>query len=283
MLRRWFFSTVLIFFVVSVAAQTAPQPAQSTDDSQARPPVSKSDVEIVKRARQILNSPEEWNRTDNRICPENETKFSLYCALEKATSEVTADFVHRGAAMQEARFVIDNDLAPKNNYHHRLMDYNNDPHTKFSDVQRFFDFLQGRIEARLDDQTANPQLAAVKFDVPKVSQSDIAIAKKVEEILDLPAKWDRAGTQECRADANTFGLYCALKSASLAVTGRFDDQAPVMTEVRHLISRTAPNAAKYSARLVDYNNDPTVTFDDLQKLLKTVEVNLEKQVAVQPQ
>jgi hypothetical protein len=28
---------------------------------------------------------------------------SLYCALEKATSEVTGHFAHRGAAMQEAR------------------------------------------------------------------------------------------------------------------------------------------------------------------------------------
>jgi hypothetical protein len=65
--------------------------------------MSKSDVEIVKRARQILDSSEKWNRTDHRNCPDSETKFSLYCALEKATSEVAGDFAHRDAAMQEAR------------------------------------------------------------------------------------------------------------------------------------------------------------------------------------
>lgn len=132
---------------------------QSEDNSQSSPPVSKSDVEIVKRARQILNSPEKWNRADNRICPDSETKFSLYCALEKATHDVTADFAHRGAAMQEARFVIDDDLAPKNKYEHRLMNYNNGPKTTFVDVQRFFDFLQARIERRLDAQKANSQPA----------------------------------------------------------------------------------------------------------------------------
>lgn len=131
---------------VSVAA------AQSPDDSQSRPPVSKSDVEIVQKARQILNSPEKWNRTDNRRCPTTEAKFSLYCALEKATYEVTQNFAHRGAAMQEARFVIDEDLAPNNHYDHRLMNYNNDPHTTFGDVQRFFDFLQGRVEGRFEEQ-----------------------------------------------------------------------------------------------------------------------------------
>jgi hypothetical protein len=35
------------------------------------------------------------------------------------------------------------------------------------------------------------------------------------------------------------------------------------------------------ATVVDYNNDPTVTFEDLQRLLKTVENNLEKNVAPQ--
>ena len=148
-------ASVQMCFVALLYISVANMPiaaAQSSDDSQSRPPVSKSDVEIVQKARQILNSPEKWNRADNRRCPTTETKFSLYCALEKATYDVTQQFAHRGAAMQEARFVIDEDLAPNNHYDHRLMNYNNDPHTTFADVQRFFDLLQGRIEGRLEEQ-----------------------------------------------------------------------------------------------------------------------------------
>jgi len=271
------FLAALIFAGLTITQATA---GQSGDDSQSRPPVSKSDVEIVKRARQILDSSEKWNRADNRSCPDSEAKFSLYCALEKATFEVTGDFAHRGAAMQEARFVIDDDLAPKNNYGHRLMDYNNDPHTTFADVQRFFDLLQGRIEGRLEDQEANPP-AAEKPAVAKVTQTDIEIVKKVEAILDSPARWDRASSQDCTADAKTFGLYYAFEAASIAVTGKYDDQAAGIREAQQLISRTAPNAARYAARLVDYNNDPTVTFEDLQRLMETVRINLENRVALQ--
>jgi hypothetical protein len=264
---------------VFVAAATMPARAvQSSDDSQSQPPVSKSDVPIVQRARQILSSPEKWNRSDNRLCPETETKFSLYCALEEATYEVTQDFMHRGAAMQEARFVIDDDLAPNNHYHHRLMDYNNDPHTTFADVQRFFDFLQARIEGRLEEQEV--VVALVTAQPATVSQTDITITKKAETILDSPAKWDRVSKTECKADAKTFTLYCAFQAASIAVTGNPDYDGPAVREVEQLVRRTAPSVEHYNARM-NYNNDPGVTFQDMQRLLKTVEINLEKRMAVQ--
>ena len=120
--------------------------------SDANPPVSKDDIRIVRRAREILKSPAKWNRADNRECPAAQTTCSLYCALEKATQEISKNFEHRGAAMQQARFVIDDDLARGNHYNHRLMDYNNDPKTTFADVQRFFILLEERIKKRLDTQ-----------------------------------------------------------------------------------------------------------------------------------
>src|SRR5215469_10063672 len=122
------------------------QNSTSGDSPDVNPPVSQNDVRIVRRARDILNSPAKWNRADNRQCPANETTYSLYCALEQATKEISKTFEHRGAAMQQARFVIDDDLAKGNHYHHRLMDYNNDPKTTFSDVQQFFRLFEWRIQ-----------------------------------------------------------------------------------------------------------------------------------------
>lgn len=266
-----------------LAASASVTTAQSPDDSQSRPPVSKADVLIVQRARQILNSPEKWNRADNRICPAAETKFSLYCALEKATDDVTHNFAHRGAAMQEARFVIDDDLAPHNHYEHRLKDYNNDPRTTFADVQRFFDLLEGRIEGRLaaEEGISQPMTArgSTSAQSETVTETDLEIVRKVQAILDSPAKWDKASSQNCSRDAKTYGLYCAFEAASIAVTGRADYSGPAIEETRQLISSTAPNGAHYSARLVDYNNDPATTFEDLHKLLQTVESDLEKSMA----
>jgi hypothetical protein len=270
-----------IVLVLSAGAMARTTEAQSQDESEAHPPVSKSDVEIVKRARQILNSPEKWNRADNRVCPDSEKTFSLYCALEKATDELTSDFAHRGAAMQEARFVVDEVSAPHNHYEHRLMNYNNDPKTTFANAQIFFDLLQERIEKELKEQGANPPRTAAKLDAAPTIRVQVEIVKKAEEMLDSPAKWDRASTQDCKPDAKTFGLYCLLAAASVAVTGKFDENGAAITTARKLIRSTAPNADKYQARLVDYNNDPTVTFEDIRRLLKTVQTDLEKKLAAQ--
>jgi hypothetical protein len=149
-------SFVFVGLLLMAVAGFQPLQGQDTakaDDPDAHPTVTPVDLQIVKRAREILNSPTKWNRADTRVCASDATTFSMYCALEKATKEVAGEFKHRGAAMQEARFVID-DIAPHaKNYHHRLIDYNNDPTTTFTDVQTFFRLLQERIDAHLKAQS----------------------------------------------------------------------------------------------------------------------------------
>jgi hypothetical protein len=135
--------------VVALAMYGSLGAQETADDPHARPPVTKADLEIAQRAREILDSPSKWNRADNRNCPETAKTFSLYCALEKATLEKSGNFEHRGAAMQEARFVIE-EVAPNlKRYQHRLMDYNNDPTTTFADLQKVLRLLQEHIEKRL--------------------------------------------------------------------------------------------------------------------------------------
>jgi hypothetical protein len=236
----------------------------NAQDSEVQPPVTKADVQIVKRAREILNSPSKWNRADNRKCPAGATTFSLYCALEKAIDEVSGKFEHRGAAMQEARFVIDAVAPNRDNYEHRLMGYNNDPTTTFADLQKVFDLLEARIVKRLNEPALDKSV-------------DLRIVKRVREILDSSAKWNRMGTQDCPADAKTFSIYCAFEKAAKELTGAFDDQAAGIREARRVIAETAPNRDKYKARLVDYNNDPTTSFADVQALFQAVEERVAKQ------
>jgi hypothetical protein len=146
---------LLIFAAAGARAQLKPGDPipKDNDNDYVRPPVSKTDIDIVKRAQEILNSPAVWNRNDNRVCPKDAKKFSLYCALEKATDEVTANFEHRGAAMQEARFVIE-DIAPGRKYEHRLMGYNNDKRTTFADIQKVLQLLAEDIVKRLAAQNS---------------------------------------------------------------------------------------------------------------------------------
>lgn len=111
--------------------------------------LSAIDLKVVAKAASLLNSAGKWNREDNRECPPQETKYSLYCSLEIASQEVRGNFEHRDAVAEEARAVIDHDLAPGNHYDHRLMGYNNDPKTSFADVQRFYKLLASRIRAKI--------------------------------------------------------------------------------------------------------------------------------------
>jgi hypothetical protein len=140
-----------LLFVTALALSA--QGPKFSGSSNTDPPVNESDLQIVQRARQLLKSPAKWNRADNRECPANQQTYSLYCALEKATQEVTHKFEHRGAVMQQARFAIDEILVKGNHYEHRLMNYNNDPKTTFADVQKFFTVVEERIQKLLATQS----------------------------------------------------------------------------------------------------------------------------------
>jgi len=144
--RGGLFVVVLLSPIYASAQETKPQ--SNSDDSNARPAVTKTDLQIVKRAREILNSESKWNRADNRICPADAKTVSLYCALQMATVEVGGKAEHRGAALQEARFVID-EIARDRNYEHRLMNYNNDRTTTFSDIQEVLRITESLISLRL--------------------------------------------------------------------------------------------------------------------------------------
>jgi hypothetical protein len=95
------------------------------------------DAAIIRRAAAILSSDAVWNRADTRDCPASATTWSIYCAMEKATIEVTGGFHHRRPALEAVREIVDQRTASRG-YHHRLMDYNNDPTTRLSDVQSLF-------------------------------------------------------------------------------------------------------------------------------------------------
>ena len=108
----------------------------SIDTSRTIPP-SELDRQIIVRAASLLSADSLWNRADNRQCAPNARTWSIYCAMERATIDVTGGFHHRRPALEFVRKLIElrSEGRP---YHHRLMDYNNDPTTHLADVQSLF-------------------------------------------------------------------------------------------------------------------------------------------------
>jgi hypothetical protein len=100
-------------------------------------PPNDLDREIIARASAILSNETSWNRADTRVCAPTDNKWSIYCATQRATQEVTGGFHHRRPALELIRKIVD-ERSIGRNYHHRLMDYNNDPSTTLKDVQSLF-------------------------------------------------------------------------------------------------------------------------------------------------
>ncbi|HXI88181.1 MAG TPA: hypothetical protein VNH64_12030 [Parvularculaceae bacterium] len=119
-------------------------------DNHARP-VDEIDLKILEATDAILSSPKVWNRHDNRQCGTDDKLFSLFCALHKASIDVTGEYEHRRTALTEVRFAIE-DARPGVEYHHRMMDFNNEARTTFQEIKGVIHVAEARVKERLDQQ-----------------------------------------------------------------------------------------------------------------------------------
>ena len=133
------------WFAVTAFVATTDRLEFDVDASRKIEPTS-LDVEIVRRADALLSSAAVWNRADNRQCPASATTWSIYCAMARATIDVTCGFHHRRPAMELVRVIIEARSAGRN-YDHRLMDYNNDTTTTLADVHGIFSEALARMSA----------------------------------------------------------------------------------------------------------------------------------------
>ena len=267
------FRTEYGWYAVSAFTASATLVAFDVDTARRVPP-SGLDHQIVRRADALLSSTSVWNRADDRRCPADATILSIYCAMERATIEITCGPHHRRPAMEVVRQVVDERSAGRG-YEHRLMNYNNDPRTTLADVHSLFADALTRMGAPPNEPP--PQVAACPPAAPpQVTALDIKMVERAQQILASADRWNRHDGQECPAGARTFGIFCALKHASEETVGEFDEVGVVMREARQVVDSIAPK--RYAARLVDYNNDPATSFDDIQAFFRALRDRLSRRV-----
>lgn len=95
--------------------------------------VTSVDLSILKRADELLSEEIRWEKNSMRACRVS-GKLNLYCALERASIEVMGKHVHRQPALQEVRFVIDDNFEDRW-ASHRLADFNAHRETTFGDIK----------------------------------------------------------------------------------------------------------------------------------------------------
>jgi hypothetical protein len=110
-------------------------------------PPTTDDLRIINRSMELLADVKTWNKNDDRICPPNPQRWSLFCALMQATEEVSGNVHYRQPALQAVREVL-NEVGGNRVSKHRLMDYNNHADTTLEDVHNLLHTAQKRLEER---------------------------------------------------------------------------------------------------------------------------------------
>ena len=102
------------------------------------------DERIILRAAEIARAGADWNRADDRRCDAHPTSWSIYCAMDRATIEVTGAHDRRRPAMEVVRLLVE-ERTKDRAYAHRLMGYNNDAKTTLEEVQSLFEDALKRV------------------------------------------------------------------------------------------------------------------------------------------
>jgi hypothetical protein len=104
--------------------------------------------------------------------------------------------------------------------------------------------------------------------VPLATGDDVAILRGALAKLEEPPHWNRKEEQSCPAgQAKSVGLFCALFTAVEDRMGRYQHRQPALEIVRSVIfERWRQRITGH--RLVDMNNHPDTTLEDLRMLLE---------------
>jgi hypothetical protein len=108
-----------------------------------------------------------------------------------------------------------------------------------------------------------------------VSEEDLAILLRADELLRDSSVWNRQDDRVCDDDESTGkrSLFCALQKASIEVLGTYDHRRVALQEVRFAIV-DATNGRRFEHRLRDYNNLPETELSDIKSILSTAVVHV---------
>jgi hypothetical protein len=105
------------------------------------------------------------------------------------------------------------------------------------------------------------------------NEYDVPILERTLVLLQSENRWSKQGGLRCEPNGTSLSLYCALRQASLDVTGKFQFRTAALQEVRSVIDELYPDNS-YMRRLVDFNNAPETSFEAMHDVLGQAIVNL---------
>jgi len=98
---------------------------------------------------------------------------------------------------------------------------------------------------------------------------DLKIIQRADSLLSDSTKWNKQDDRKCEDDiANgSYSLYCSLYKSSIDVAGEYVHRRPAIQIVRFTLERHDISRV-VNHRLMDWNNHPDTTFEEVKMVLK---------------
>jgi len=113
-----------------------------------------------------------------------------------------------------------------------------------------------------------------------VDRQDLAILDGAQIKLSDPSVWNRADDRKCGQRDESFSLYCALYLSSVDTLGEYQHRRTVIQEVRFAIE-DATGGREFEHRLMDFNNLPETSFDDINVVIQTARDRVQERLELQ--
>ncbi len=114
---------------------------------------------------------------------------------------------------------------------------------------------------------------------PPAGPIDLEIVEMARYMLIDPANWQNDDDRQCGEDIddNKWSLFCALKYATKHKTGEYNHHGTVLQTAREVIKDLKPER-NYDHVLMDYNNTPSTTHEDILIVLNLTEVRIRQEL-----
>ncbi len=129
------------------------------------------------------------------------------------------------------------------------------------------------IGAAVQAPQQTPQITPTSAELERrdqpVTNDDLRILQRADELLKNESVWNRKDDRECTDDEATGkrSLFCALQKACIDVLGAYDHRRVALQEVRFAVE-DATRGQDFEHRLRDFNNLPTTQLADIKKVLQ---------------
>jgi hypothetical protein len=107
--------------------------------------------------------------------------------------------------------------------------------------------------------------------------SDVAIINRAIALIPNSAAWNKNDNRQCPPGQAKLSLFCALTQATTEISGGVHYRQPAMQAVREELNTVDASRVK-THRIMDYNNHPTTTLEEIHGLLRTAQARVENDV-----